>query len=164
MYACAFSVLSCAFINSKGLLLHFPFPFGYLPWDFDDLSAMHLSSISSFKLIWLLLPAFSVAATLPVTVGGSTTIGTGPINLVTPQQPQNTTLDHDKKAYCKHDDDYHHNFIYNSSRGLPFPDFSRSEVIVRSADDHPFDCFLELLDGYVTLEVCRTVPTAPFRY
>ena len=114
---------------------------------------MQLSS-TQLTLSWLLLPVLAMAATTPV--GGLTTIGTGQLNLLTPQHLNTTTLG--RAVHCAHDDPYH----FTSSLNNTFPDtpaLSQSDMISKGLDpeggDYPFDCFLELPGGIVVFEVCR---------
>ena len=112
---------------------------------------MQLSSTQS-KLLWLVLPALALATTPPVSA--STTVGTGPLNLVTPQDEAFPN----RVAYCKHDD-YPDHFV--SSLNYTFPDtpaipqsFLISAGLSPDEGDYPFDCFVELPGGVVVFEVC----------
>ena len=118
---------------------------------------MQLSSTQS-KLVWLLLPALATAATRPV--GGSTSIGTGQLNLLTPQQP-NVTFPN-RLAYCKNDP-YPQPFVTSLNYTLPdtppiSQDFINSAGLDPGEGDYPFDCFIELPGGIVAFEVCTVPP------
>ncbi|CAD6590489.1 MAG: hypothetical protein ASARMPREDX12_004390 [Alectoria sarmentosa] len=113
---------------------------------------MQRSSIQS-KLIWLLLPAVAMAASPPSS--GSTFVGTGQLNLLTPQNLSTTSIG--RVTYCKHDDDP---YTFTSSLNYTFPSTpSISESFLASAgidpnqDTYPFDCFLEIPGGIVVFEI-----------
>ena len=121
--------------------------------DFPNLANMQLSSTQS-PLSWLLLPVLALAATL--SSGGSTKVGTGQLNLLTPQHLDTTTLG--RAVYCKNEDPYQ----FTSSRNYTFPDtpaISKSDMVnagfePNDGGEYPFDCFMELPGGYVVFEVC----------
>ena len=122
-------------------------------WGFFNFPTMQLSSIQ-LKLLWLSLTVLAMAATPPL--GTGTRIGTGQLNLLTPETPNTTSIN--RAVYCKHDDDPYH-FI--SSLNYTFPDtpaisqsFLTSAGINESEGTYPFDCFLEIPGGIVVFEVC----------
>lgn len=117
---------------------------------------MQLSSIQS-KLVWLLLPAVSMA--LNLTQGGSTTSGNGQINLLTPQSLSMTSLG--RIAHCKPNDDPYGSFTFTSSLNNTFPStpnisesFLKSAGFTTNQETYPFDCFIEIPGGIVVFEVC----------
>ena len=121
--------------------------------DFPNLANMQLSSTQS-PLSWLLLPILALAAT--PSSGGLTKVGTGQLDLLTPQHLDTTTLG--RAVYCKNEDPYQ--FI--SSRNYTFPDtppISKTDMVnagfePNDGGEYPFDCFMELPGGYVVFEVC----------
>ena len=122
-------------------------------WVFLNFPTMQLSSIQ-LKLLWLSLPVLAMAAAPPL--GAGTRIGTGQLNLLTPETLNNTSIG--RVAYCKHDDDPYH---FVSSLNNTFPDtpaisqsFLTSAGINESEGTYPFDCFLEIPGGIVVFEVC----------
>lgn len=107
------------------------------------------------KPLWLLLPTLAMAATPPRS--GSTTSGTGQLNLLTPQNLSTISLG--RATYCKHDDD--DPFHFTSSLNNTFPStpaisesYLESAGLTTSQETYPFDCFLELPGGVVVFEVC----------
>ena len=124
--------------------------------DFPNLANMQLSSTQS-TLSWLLLPVLALAAT--PSSGGLTKVGTGQLNLLTPQHLDTSTLD--RAVYCKNEDPYQ----FTSSRNYTFPDtpaISQSDMVKagfgpNDGGEYPFDCFMELPGGYVVFEV-RCMP------
>lgn len=116
--------------------------------------AMQLSRIQS-ALTWLLLPALAMAASLPL--DGSTTVGNGQLNLITPSNLSATLPN--RAVYCKSPDDPYPPFISSLNYTFP-PTPSLSEILAslgvsHSAESYSFDCFLELPPGgLVTFEVC----------
>ena len=121
--------------------------------DFPNLGNMQLSS-TQLPLSWLLLPVLALAAT--PSSGGLTKVGTGQLNLLTPQHLDTTTLG--RAVYCKNEDPYQ----FTSSRNYTFPDtpaISKPAMVnagfePNDGGEYPFDCFMELPGGYVVFEVC----------
>lgn len=114
---------------------------------------MHFSS-SQLKVVCLMLPTIAMAAS--VASGGSTSIGTGQLHLLTPQNLSATSVG--RISYCKHDDDP---YLFTSSLNYTFPStpsisesFLSSVGINLNDDTYPFDCFLEIPGGIVVFEVC----------
>lgn len=115
---------------------------------------MQLFSIQSTSA-WLLLPAFAVALSVPI--GGSTTGGTGQLNLLTPQNLSTTSLG--RAVYCKPEDPYGPD-LFKSSRNITFlstpnipESFLKSAGLAPDQETYPFDCFLEMPGGIVVFEV-----------
>lgn len=120
--------------------------------DFDNLPTMQLS-FTQLKLMWLLLPALAMAAG-PI-AGGLTTIGTGQLNLLTPQNLSATSIN--RVTYCKHEDDPYQftsslNYTFPSTPSLPESSLE-SAGLTRNQEIWPFDCFLEIPGGIVVFEV-----------
>ncbi|KAF6217440.1 hypothetical protein HO133_006910 [Letharia lupina] len=95
-----------------------------------------------------------MAATPPSS--GSTTSGTGQLNLLTPQNLSTISLG--RATYCKHDDD--DPFHFTSSLNNTFPStpaipesYLESAGLTTNQETYPFDCFLELPGGVVVFEI-----------
>lgn len=131
----------------------YPQSFVLVLLNFYKFPIMQLSSIQ-LKLAWLLLPTVATAAS--VASGGLTSIGTGQLNLLTPQNLSTSSVG--RISYCKHDDDP---YTFTSSLNYTFPrtpsiseSFLSSAGLTLNDDTYPFDCFLEIPGGIVVFEVC----------
>lgn len=117
---------------------------------------MQLSSIQS-KLIWLLLPA--VPGSCSLVTRGSTTIGTGVLNLM---NTQSLSLDSKSpSAHCKDPNDPSP-FVTSLNHTLPIlpsvsDSFLESMGISPDGRSYPFDCVIDFPGGLVLIEVCPTL-------
>ena len=120
----------------------------------DSINSPVMHFQSALKILpWLLLPVIAMAANPPL--GGSTTIGTGRLSLLTSQNL--STIDIKRAVYCTHGEPY----IFTSSLNNTFPktppisqSFLASAGFTHNDDTYPFDCFIEVPGGVVVFEVC----------
>ena len=125
---------------------------------------MQLLSIQ-LKLLWLFLPSLALTAT-PLT-DGSTTVGSGQLQLLTPQSLNDSTVN--RAMYCRKnipdpygpDDPDWPPDLYTTSLNYTLPAtppidkaFLQSYNFVQDEGEFAFDCFLELPSGVITFEVC----------
>ena len=122
---------------------------------------MQLFSIQS-KSLWILLPSLALAATPPA--GGSTSAGSGQLQLTTPQHLNDSRSN--RIMYCRHnipdpDDPDWPPYEYKNSLNRtitagapPSQSFLESVGFVRDSGSVAFDCFLDIPPGAVTFEVC----------
>ena len=111
---------------------------------------MQLFSIPSTS-VWLLLPAFAMALNVPI--GGSTTGGTGQLNLLTLQNLSTTSLN--RLVHCKPEDPYGLD-LFTSSRNTTFlstPNITESFRKSAGQETHAFYCTIDLPGGIVSFDV-----------
>ena len=106
------------------------------------------------RLLWLLLPAVAMAATVitPGSTDGFTSAAGGSLNLVSPKTLSGLMVN--RPVQCKHPDDPYQ-FTNSLNHTLPpTPPLPASDFPPGESEVFAFDCDIELPGGVIDFEVC----------